>query len=694
MTDKPLRFTDDFPVPSREEWVAEVERVLKGAPFDKKMSTRTYEGVTLRPIYTQEDWAPQGDPSGFPGTMPLTRAGHASGNRTGNWDVRQRFTFPDAAKCNDIILNDLTRGVTSVHIVLDAASRAGLDPDHAAAEALVGVEGISVATLDDLDRLLTGVLPELLTISLDAGPQFVAAAGLLDALWRRRGVGPEAARGAFNADPLGVLAGTGSLPVTPEVALEQMADLAVYTSKAWPLATSVAVDTSPYHEAGANESQDLAISMSTALTYLKAMADAGLSIDDAARQILFTYPVTCDQFLGIAKLRAARKLWARVTEACGVSEDARAMRLDAVSARRMFTKRDPWVNMLRTTVSCFASAIGGADSITVWPFDAAIGHSDELGRRIARNTQVILAEESNLAKVIDPGGGSWYVEARTDELAEAAWAEFQAIEAAGGILTGIKDGSIAEKIAASWAEREKALAKRKDPITGVSEFPNVLEESVEGELPDLPAIRSAAAARVAAGRKGAELVSAVEDAESAAAAAAAGATIGQIAGALAGEATEITPLPSHRLAERFEELRDAADTYKDKTGARPTIFLANLAAVAKHTARATFAKNFFEVAGIEAIGNTGFMDAESCADGFKESGSRIAILCSADPVYEEMAEGVARALKAAGCDYIFLAGAPGEKKEAYQAAGIDDFIFMGADVLSMTRATLTRLGVL
>ena len=699
-----LKFAEGFAMPTYEQWVGEVEKALKGAPFDKRMYTKTYEGVTLRPIYTRQDWPPTGDPSGFPAAMPFTRGSHASGNRVNDWDMRQSYAYPDPAKCNDIILNDLARGVTSAHIVFDAAATAGLDPDQDGADTLVGAGGVAIASLGDLDRLLTGVHLNLITVSLGAGAQFLAAAGLLDALWRSRGVDGGEARGAFNADPFGTLAATGSLPVAADVALAQMADLAAYTAKTWPLATAVAVNTSPYHDAGANESQDLAISMATGAAYLKAMTAAGLSVDDACRQILFTYPVTCDQFLSIAKLRAARKMWARIAEACGASEEARAMRLDTVTALRMFSKRDPWVNMLRTTVACFAAAVGGADSITVRPFDAAVGLSSELGRRIARNTQVILAEESNLAKVIDPAGGSWYVESRTDELAKVAWAEFQAIEKAGGILAGVQDGSIAKKIAESWAQREGALAKRRDPVTGVSEFPNILEAPLEVEQPDLLAVFRAASDRVKAARSEAGdtsgVVGAVKGAvagnvaAAAAAAAAAGATIGQLASALAGTATTVAALPRHRVAELFEDMRDAADAYQDKSGARPKIFLANLGTVAQHTGRATFAKNFFEVAGIEAIGNAGFADAAACAAAFKDSGAKIAILCSSDPIYEHLAQPVAQALKAAGSSYLFLAGAPGDKKDLYTAAGIDDFIFMGGDVLKTNRSVLAHLGVI
>jgi methylmalonyl-CoA mutase len=705
MTDQQLKFAEGFPMPTYEQWVAEVEKALKGAPFDKRMYTKTYEGVTLRPIYTRQDWPSAGDPSGFPAAMPFTRGGRAAGNRVDDWDVRQAYAYPDPAKCNDIILNELARGVTSLHIRFDRAARAGLDGDADGTETLAGTDGIMIYSVDDLDRLLTGVYLDLVPISLAAGAQFVPAAALLAALWQRRRIAPAAAKGTFNADPLAELARQGQLPTSIEQALAQLGDLAKHTAAGYPQVTAVGVNTSPYHDAGATESQDLAISMATVVAYLRAMTEADLDIDQACRQILFTYSVPCDQFLGICKLRAARKLWARIAEASGASEPARAMRLNAVTAWRMMSKRDPWVNMLRSTVACFAAAVGGADSVTVQPFDTALGPPGELGRRVARNTHAILAEESNLAKVVDPAGGSWYVESRTDELAEVAWAEFQAIEKAGGIVQMVKDGSLAKKIADAYAQREINLAKRRDPLTGVSEFPNILEAPLEHEMPDLSADFRTAAERLKATRsKEANAVSRAVDGIKAAqpgaqtsvafAAALAGATVGQMASALAGETTTLAPLPRHRLAERFEALRDASDACEQKTGARPKIFLANLGTIAQHTARATFSKNFFEVAGIQAITNAGFADAASCAAAFKESVAKIAILCSTDAIYEQMVPEVAPALKAAGCEYLFLAGNPGDKREAYMSAGVDDFIFLGGDVLQTTRSTLARLGVI
>lgn len=698
-----MKFVEGFSMPTYEQWVAEVEKALKGAPFDKRMYTKTYEGITLRPIYTRRDWPPTGDPSGFPGQMPFTRGGRAEGNRLENWDVRPAYAYPDPAKCNDVILNELARGVTSIEIAFDGAVRAGLDAD--SAQELAGADGLMIYTIDDLDRLLTGVYLDLITVSLRAGAQFLPAAGLLTGLWQRRRVAADKARGAFNADPIGTLAEEGQLPVSAEQALAQLADLARHTAERFPRVTAVGVDSSPYHNAGATESQDLAASMATAVAYLKAMTAAGMDIDSACRQILFTYSVDCDQFLAICKLRAARKMWARIASACGASEPACAMKLHAVTAIRMMSKRDPWVNMLRATVACFAAATGGADSITVRPFNAALGLPDELGRRVARNTHVILAEESNIAKVIDPAGGSWYVESRTDELANIAWEEFQAIEREGGILEALKSGSLAKRIADSYAQREVNLAKRRDPLTGVSEFPNILEAPLETPQPDLLEAWRLACERLTAarGKNAGAVTKALADIQGAksgaltaaiVAAAAAGATVGQMAAALRGDGTAVTALPKHRLAERFEALRDASDAYLEKTGDRPKIFLANLGTIAQHNARATFAKNFFEVAGIRALTNSGFTDAAACAAAFKESGARIAIICSTDALYEEMVAPVAAALKGAGCERLLLAGHPGDKRETYTQAGVDDFIFLGGDVLKTTRSTLALLGVI
>jgi methylmalonyl-CoA mutase len=667
MSDDDVTFAAAFPPATAKQWRVVVDKALKGAPFEKRLVTRLYEGIAVQPLYTADDWDPAGDPSGFPGFAPFTRGGHASGAGAEGWEVLTEHSLPDSKQANTAILNDLMRGATAIDLHFDRAGEAG----------------IVIDTLDDLDRTLNEILLELVPLYLDAGQDAVAAAATLAALWRRRSVPPAEARGAFDADPIGTLAAAGGLPGSLDHALAQLAELAIWTGEHYPKVTAVGIDSSPYYEAGATETQDLAAAMSTGVAYLRALTGAGMTVDAALRQMTFTMAVGCDQFLSIAKLRAARRLWARIAEACGASEPARTMVLRAHTARRIMSQRDPWVNMLRTTVAGFAAGAGGADSVTIQPFDAALGVSDDFARRIARNTQILLKEEAYVSRVTDPAGGSWYVETLTEQLAQAAWEAFQSIEGRGGIAAVLVDGSLAAEIAASWEQRQRNVARRKDALTGISEFPNISEA---------PVVRSQSVQRVQpANSAQARPVATIDDAV---AALEAGMSLAAVSAGLAsGAPVYITPLPRHRIHEDFEALRDAADRYKEANGAWPTIFLANMGTVAQHTGRSTFSKNFFEAGGIQALGNDGFLEPGAAAEAFRKSGAKIAILCGTDALYETDAAGFATALKEADAAHLFLAGNPGAHKDDYEKAGIDEFIAIGADVLAVLKSTLVRLGV-
>jgi len=707
MTDTPLRFAEDFAPASHADWMALVEKALDGAPFDKTLVARTLEGLSIQPLYTRGHWPAEGDPSGMPGEMPFTRGRRPLAQADSGWDIRQLHTNPDVAATKAAIADDLANGVTSLLIRLDAAGRAGLDADDPDAADLFGKGGLSLSSMAAWDAVLSDVDLTKVPVAVQAGAEASVVAAMLTALWCQRGVSELNARGAFNIDPLGALAETGRLPTSIETALGHMASIAEKTARTFPtgMVTAVAVDSAAYYDAGASEAQDLACAMATGVAYLRAMEEAGVPIDDACGQIAFSFSLGTDQYLNIAKLRAARLMWARITEACEASEVARAARIHAVTAARVLTRRDPWVNLLRGTMACFSAAVAGANSITVMPHDAALGQPSPLARRIARNTQLILQEESHLNRVIDPAGGSWALESLTGELAGAAWALFQDIEKGGGMAAALTSGRIAEQITEVREARRKNIAKRKAPITGISEFPNLAEPAPELADPDLDAVRAEARAALEAVREDsmADLFSVEGAAEELdtlpteiATAAVKGATLGELVRASSNGgagAVEIAPLPSHRLAEDFEALRDASDKVLEGTGARPCLFLANLGPIAHHTGRATYARNFFEAGGIECLTNTGFADVDACAKAFKDSGAKAAILCSSDKVYEEQAEPVARALKAAGCQTLYLAGRPAaEKKAAFEAAGIDQFIFMGCDVLGTLQGLHADLG--
>jgi methylmalonyl-CoA mutase len=720
MLDPEFSLGDDFPPVSYREWRALAEADLEGAAFEQKLVTHTYEGIDVQPVYTRRDRPGDGDPDGFPGLPPFVRGARPLGAVQTGWDLRQEHAHPDLDVANREILDDLQGGVTSLLLRLDVAARAGLDPDDPAAAELAGRDGLMVYHTDDLDRALAGVHLEAVGVTLEAGAAFLPAAALLVALWRRRGVSPEQARGAFNADPLAVLARDGQLPVSPQAALSLLADLAAWTARNYPNVTAVRVGTAPYHHAGATAAQDSAFGMATAVEYLRAMTRAGLDIDAACRQIFFSLSVGTHHFLAIAKLRAARRLWGRVAQACGASPGAAAMRVHSRISKRVLTLRDPYVNLLRNTVGCFAAGLGGAEAITSVPFDAATGLPDRLSRRIARNTVLVLQEEARLHRVIDPPGGSWYLDWLTDRVGEKAWGIFQEVERQGGMLRAIETGWVSKQIDSAFAPRAKNLARRKEGITGVSEFPDVGEAPVVRQAPDRGALlrervrawrvkaragatgglpASGAAGGWPTGGQAAsgtrprstlhsvtqQVVEAAED----------GASLGELASALGfhAEPTTLSPLAPHMFARPFEELRDASDAWQAAHGRRPRVFLANMGPVAHHTARATYAKNFFEAGGFEVVGNNGFKDADAAAKAFADSGATVAVICSSDKLYPDVVPQAAPKLKASGARSVVLAGNPGANEAAWRTAGVDRFIFVKCDVLATLREILREEGV-
>jgi methylmalonyl-CoA mutase len=373
-----------------------------------------------------------------------------------------------------------------------------------------------------------------------------------------------------------------------------------------------------------------------------------VSLDAGRRMIEFRLSADADQFLTVAKFRALRRLWARVEQACGLTPELAF--ISAETAWRMMTKRDPHVNILRTTIATFSAGIGGADALAVLPFTAALGLPDRFARRIARNTQLLLLEESNVARVADPAAGSGGIEELTDKLCHAAWTLFQEIEAAGGAPSALEKGVIQGKIAKTRAEHENAVAHRKEALTGTSDYPLLSEApfTVLDATP-VPIPPPAAAIRYPA-------------------------------------------LVPHRLAEPFEALRDASDRVLATTGARPKLFLANLGTPAEFTARATFAKNFFEAGGIAAITNDGFKDRGEMIAAFKSSGAKLVCLCSSDAVYESEAADASKALDQAGTAHIYLAGRP-KNADALKAAGIGTFVFAGCDAVATLKAAHDILGV-
>ena len=692
---KEFRLGSDFPTIDRAAWQKEVEADLKGVPFAKRMFSHSYEGIELRALYTEEVFPTAGDPAGLPGYPPFVRGAQPLGNVLTGWDIRQEHAHPDPAVANAQILEDLNGGVTSIDLRLDGAARHGLDADDPRAAELTGRDGVSISSVADVGRLAHGVKLGMAGFHFDAGAAFLPAASLYIAFAKQSGVPLNELRGGFNADPLKALARDGYLPVPLYTALRQMADLAAWTAENASLMTAVEVSSTPYHNAGATAVADIAFTIATGIDYLRALTEAGLDVETAARQITFSIGLGCRFYLAIAKIRALRRLWADLINASGGSAQAQKMTLRVSTGRRVLTTRYQSLNILRNTVACYAGAVAGADIITTTPFDTPTGLPTEVSRRNARNTQLILAEECHLPQVIDPAGGSWYIEWYTNEVARRAWEIFRQIEAQGGMIKAVVNGWVAEQIKPTEAAREKDIATRKVAVTGVSEHPTLAEHRTEQEQPDYRQLAIVAAHRLSDWRQQHRRPAVLDALASVAAgsgllttaavaAAQMGATLGQIAEKLVPEGSQPTvmaPLSVHPYDDAFEELRDAAEAFASKHGHRPRVFLAGIGSIAEQVARKTYATDFFEVGGFQVLAREAKSDVADAVAEFAASNARVAVICSTDKRYATAVAELAPKLKAAGAAAVVLAGNPGQSEATYRAAGVDRFIYVRCNVL-------------
>ena len=576
------------------------------------LARETVEGIVIPPLGTPER-AARGTAPG-PECNPDTRAGRAIIRAESGWDIRSVVANPDAAAAAASAIDDLENGVTSLWVT-------------------VGGPGSTPA---DLGRALDGVL-------LDIAPVVITAAGTVTdrqaaqafiAFLDARGVSPDSGA-SLGADPV------GRAVRTQRAFPDERADLVQTIGDISTLATTVGiraltVDGSAAHDAGAGDAAELGYSLAVGAEYLRALETAGCDIEAAFGLLEFRFAATDDQFSTIAKFRAARGLWRRVAQLSGAAAGSAELFAHAVTSAPMLTRYDPWVNLLRTTLAAFAAGVGGADAVTVLPFDSRLGVPDALGRRMARNISSLLISESHVAAVDDPAGGSHAVEMLTADVADAAWAEFQTIERSGGVLTALSDGSLRTRWAATSAERARRISTRRQPITGVSEFPNLREV--------LPSRRSTA------DRGG---------------------------------------LPTSWAAP-FETLRD-------EPAATP-VFLATLGSVADHAARAGFAANLFAAGGVDTVTAGATTGVDDVVTAFRDTGSPVACVTGSDKAYAESGADVIAALRAAGATRVLLAGRPkGELAglvDDHVAAGDDVVEFLrrtrqflpGSDVLDKTGA--------
>lgn len=643
-----------FPAADEAQWLGLVEKVLAGRDFKRALVSTTRDGLEIAPLYGQRE----------PG-----RHVRSDGGR---WAVFQRVDHPDLDEANRLARADIEGGADGLELVLPGAP---------------GANGFGVApqSVDDMERLLDGIDLTRVKLRLDAGYESRPALVLAMALVEKLGLGPDVIDLVGQSDPANGLLADGRLAAPYDRISAWGVDLGYYLKESGLRIAPYVADGRGVHAGGGSEVQELAYGVADALEHLRMFEAGGISLEDARTYVTFSLAADADQFATIAKFRALRLLWNRVQEACGMAPAP--AHVHAETAWRMMTRRDPWVNLLRTTVATTAAAIGGADSITVMPYTAARGLPDAFARRVARNTQLVLMDEANLFRVGDPAAGSGYVETLTAAMAEAAWTEFQTIEAEGGIVKSLIDGAFQARMRDVRDRRDRDVATRKEPLTGVSEYPNLAELPVATLDAQTWEIEHSGIAleppSADQGERYRALVAAARN----------GATLADMVATGGGPWIRTQAMPKMRLAEPFEGLRDASDAMLEDTGRRPQVFLATLGRMADFTARASFARNAFEAGGIEAVGGIAFEGLDDMIVAYRESGAEIACICGTDDAYGEHAKAVSEALKAAAAKGVYLAGRPGDREADLRAAGVDAFIYAGCDILSELTAAHERLGL-
>ena len=696
---------DEFTPPTDEEWKEACEALLKGAPFEKVMFTKTYEGITFDPMYTKKHTEAILPKSVMPGMGDYLRGVDAAGYIGKPWGIAQACDETLPSENNELLRHENDKGSTIYHIVLDSATRAGIDARQASH---VGDLGTSVTTVDDMHTLLEGLDLGKFPLYVYAGANALPILSLVAAARRAAGEDMQHVQGIIGADPIGALAAEGQLDAPLASYYDSLAAAASWSVKNAPHLRTIFVRSDVYSNGGANDVQEVASSLATAAAYLRALCERGLTIDEAASQIAFGFSMGANFFLQIAKLRAVRPIWAQIVKAFGGNAESQKMRIHARPALFFKTIYDPYVNMLRNTTEIFSGVVGGIDSFESAPFDEPIRKGDEFSRRIARNIQIMLQEEFGMLQPIDPAGGSWAVETLTRQMKEKIWKEFQSIEERGGVIDALRSGSIQDGIAAILAERFKKSEIRKDRIVGNNMYPNMTEtlldrreedtaamkqarkETIDAYLSDIDAehCKKALAAFKADGALGHGIEAAL-----------AGATIAELMAAVTegkGSSETVAAIAPHRWSERFEALRQRTEDYKAAKNDNVKVFLANMGPIPQHKARADFTTGFLQVGAFEVLGNDGFKTVEEAAEAARASGADAVVICSTDATYPEIVPALAPKLhEVLPNARVFLAGAaPKDLLETYNNAGIDEYISVKANCYEVLERLQKKKGMI
>ncbi|MFZ1729637.1 MAG: methylmalonyl-CoA mutase family protein [Bacteroidota bacterium] len=695
-SDSQRKLFDDFPLPTKEQWKNQVIADLKGADFEK-LEWNTYEGFRVEPLYVQEDINSLSHLGTLPGFDPFVRGTNPLGHSAQPWNIAQVTDAPLVEDAAREIVHAREHGQNCVSLHLDRSAINACGTADAAAQS--GVKGTAVQHLADFQFITSKMVPRV-GFDLYAGmssPVYLAMAAAADRCLTH-----------VDFNPLAYIISEGALPYSIESTFNLLRDAIKYVDKRELPTTVISVCGECYHNAGASSVQELACMLASGVEYMHKLTELGVSADAIAQRVRFNFPVGMSFFMEIAKLRAARLLWSRVTDMFGVKDaEARKMRIHVRTSWWHQTKYDPYVNMLRATIESMAGVIGGAESIYTAPFDEVASTPGVFSKRVARNLQIILREESQLGQVADPAAGSYYIETLTEAVSQGAWKLFQEIEAQGGYLAAVKNGFIQDIIEKTAAEKRANISCRRDVIVGSNQYPNIGEKPLKNTATDPAAVSQHIAEslqRFRAERKcdpsalslalrevmnsnSGNLIAAIASVLQE------GLTVSEVNDVLrnrGADAPSVRSLRPFRASQDFEILRDAVAAAEHK----PRVFLATYGPGFWYRARATFSSGFFGTAGIDVMDNPGFETPEAAAAAAIEAGADILVACSDDASYPDMLPRLIHALREAGSKMIVaVAGYPKDSIELLENAGVELFIHVKSDVGATLAQLLRRLGI-
>jgi methylmalonyl-CoA mutase len=686
---------EEFAPHTKEAWREAVDKLLKGKPYEKIMLTDTYDGITLQPIYSQEDWEKVNHCSEFPGFGSKIRHNYPLGYRRQPWKITQEINCNSPEECNRILLHDLMRGQNSVSLLLDEATNSGLDPNQAT-EQQIGKAGLSFAMLKDVETAFENVDIPAIDLQISAPTIALPITAMLAAYCKSKNIPLKEIKGCIGMDPMAELIREGSLSLSLKQSYEEMCHLTRWSAKNMPSLRTIRVNTLPYAESGANAVQEVTIALATAVSYTREMLKQGLHINTIVKRIQFDFSIGNQFFQEIAKFRAARYVWSYILQEFSAPDTG--MFIHARTPLFNKSQYDMYVNMLRTTTEAFSAVMGSVDSICVGHFDETMKQADDFSRRIARNQQLILSEECHFDSVVDPAGGSWYIESMTEIYAEKIWKKFQEIEEQGGIFAALESGTIQDEIKEIAELRKKNLATRKDVFVGINMYANLLEKKPEQgfisnldfvtqRIEDFDAIAQDLEVRINPENPVASIIKAYEN----------GATLGFITDILRFKEVDwpsVEPLQQFRITELFEKLRNDVEQSINSGKSRPKVFSANIGNISQYKARADFSKGFLEVGGLDIVDQGGFQSATDAAKAAMESGADAVVICSTDDMYPQILPDFIKQFPPEQKPVFILAGFPKEHIDTLKKAGIDEFIYLKANAYQILQNILTKIGVL